>query len=79
MATKEIEAAELSFEAVLKRMLENLPPEKRASFLEALAPDPQQRLAGLAPEQRLAGMGVQQILDGLSPEMRAALAEKLQH
>jgi hypothetical protein len=79
MATKEIEAAELSIDAVLKRMLQNVPPEKRAEYLEALAPEPEQRLAGLAPEQRLAGLGLQQILDGLSPEMRAAFAEKFQH
>ena len=70
MATEEIDAVAESFEAVLVRMLKDGPPEKISEFLRALDPD---------PKQRLAGMGVQQILDGLSPEMRAALAEKLQH
>ena len=72
-------AASQSFEAVLERVLKNVRPEKRSDFLQALAPEPEQRLAGLAPEQRLAGLEVQQILDGLSPEIRAALVERLKH
>jgi hypothetical protein len=70
MATKEIDAAAESFEAAVMRLLRSLPPEKLPAFLQALAPDPAQRLAGL---------GAQQILEGLSPEVRAALEEKLRH
>ena len=70
MTTEKTDATELSIEAVMMRMLKNLPPEKLPSFLDALVPDPAQRLAGLSAPQ---------ILDAVSPEMRAALAEKLQH
>ena len=79
MATKELDDAEQSFEAVMKGVLKDLPPEKRAGFLEARDPDRAERLAGLAPAERLAGLGAGQILDALSPEVRAALAEKLKH
>ncbi len=57
-----------SFEQVMARLLERLPPEQRVAGLA-----PEQRLAGLAPEQRLAGLAPEQRLAGLT-EAQAVLA-----
>jgi hypothetical protein len=72
MAMKDYEAAKGSYEEVLEKLVERLPPEKRLRGLT-----PEQRLAGLAPEQRLAGLTIEQILGALTPEAREQFAKKL--
>jgi hypothetical protein len=89
-AMKDYEAAKGSYEEVLEKLVERLPPEKRlrglgpAQVVKAFPPEevaevltPEQRLAGLAPEQRLAGLTLEQILNALPPEAREQLAKKL--
>lgn len=65
MATKEMEAAEQSYEAAMRELLESLPAGKLHKLLPV-----KRLLQELTPEE---------IVDALSPEARAELLKKLRH
>jgi hypothetical protein len=71
MAMKDYEMAEQSYEEVLDRLVERLPPQKRVRGLT-----PEERMAGLSAEQRMAGLPPEEVVDALSPEVRELLAKK---